>query len=240
MIYAANWKLNKTPNDAKRFIKELLALGPIPQNEIILFPQALAAAAVSEALAETQISWGLQNAHSQKSGAFTGENSVAVAQEMGARFILVGHSERRALFHEAADFLAEKVKAVQELGLTPIYCIGETLQERQSQETLRVLKEQLTMGLKLAQKNKPLIVAYEPVWAIGTGQVASVAQVAEAHQEIQKILTDLGWPALSLLYGGSVKPENSAELKKIKNVHGFLIGGASLEASSLVGIIAAE
>jgi triosephosphate isomerase len=240
VIYAANWKLNKSPVDAKRFVKELLALSPIPEKDVILFPQALAGAALSEALQGTKVSWGLQNSFSSASGAFTGENSLQVAKDMGAQYVLVGHSERRSLFKETNEALALKIQHAQNLGITPIYCIGETLEERQKNQTRSVLIEQVHRGLHLAVKDLPLIIAYEPVWAIGTGQVATREQVLETHAWIQEILLDYGFPALPLLYGGSVKPENAAELKKIKHVDGFLIGGAGLEASSLVGIIAAQ
>lgn len=240
MIYAANWKLNKSPLDAKRFVKELLALPSIPEKDVILLPQALSAAALAEALQGTKISWGLQNSYSSASGAYTGENSLQVARDMGARYVLVGHSERRSLFQETNETLALKVQHAQNLAVTPIYCIGETLEQRQKNQTRSILIEQLHRGLHLAVKDLPLIIAYEPVWAIGTGQVATPSQVLETHGWIQEILLDHGFSGLPLLYGGSVKPENAAELKKLQHVDGFLIGGASLEASSLVGIIAAQ
>lgn len=241
MIYAANWKLNKSPDDAKRFAQELLThSSQLENDQMILFPQALAASSLAESLRGSSIKWGLQNCYSKDSGAFTGENSLSVAQGMGASYVLVGHSERRSLFAEASGFLAEKNAYAQKLGVTPIYCIGETLDQRKNGQTRSVLIEQIHRGMGLSSKSLPFVIAYEPVWAIGTGQVATPEQVAETHLWIQEILKDFGWPELPLLYGGSVKADNAAVLKKIKNVDGFLIGGASLEVSSLLAIRDAE
>ncbi|MCE3010652.1 MAG: triose-phosphate isomerase [Proteobacteria bacterium] len=238
-IIAANWKLHKTPQEAREFCDQLLTQIPKlkAKNQLMIFPSALCLEAVAEKLKVTSVQFGLQNVHFEGQGAFTGENSATASLSVGAQVALVGHSERRALFHEKDEVLAKKVKFLQEQGLTPVFCIGETLAERESQRTIEVLEYQLREGLKLAFPQKSLVVAYEPVWAIGTGKVASLEQVEEAHQEVNRILKELGFnSATPILYGGSVKPDNASLLASIPHVHGFLIGGASLHVESYLAI----
>ncbi len=280
-----NWKMNKSPQEARAFCQELKSLleeaqeshsasarpseagrgaqGAKPLAQMVVLPPALSLWAVAESLQGTEIAYGGQNCHFEISGAFTGENSPKVLQELGAQYCLVGHSERRKLFHETNDLCAQKLKALIELGLTPILCVGESLEERQSGQTEALVLEQLREALKLAKGDGrfktpgtqgsatpqgqavpgggfPLIVAYEPVWAIGTGQVATVEQVGEVHQLLRQELDQLLGPELSqnipLVYGGSVKPENGAELLAAPAVDGFLIGGASLDAKSFFAL----
>lgn len=256
MIVAGNWKMNKTPEEAKQFVASLLEQATATElREIILLPPALCLSAVREAAKGAKLSFGAQNCHFAKSGAFTGENSAAVLAHMGAEYCLVGHSERRQLFGETNEFLAKKVVAVEETGMVPILCIGETLQEREAGKTKSVLESQLREGLnslmmedevlEMGEKDDlgmdPLTgvwIAYEPVWAIGTGRVAGPDQVREAHGWIHSWLAENGFvESTPILYGGSVKPENAAELAKLPHVDGFLVGGASLELKSLLGIL---
>ena len=228
--YAANWKMNKGPKETREFFAQLKALMP-KQNgsRVLIFPPTLCIEAALQANQNSEWIVGLQNCYFENSGAFTGENSASEAFKMGATASLVGHSERRTLFGEQDDLLARKVKYLQDLKMLPVFCFGETLPERQSGKTKSVLDSQLQKGIALADKNKALVVAYEPVWAIGTGQVASVDQVKEAHAWVRAELTRLGFSdKTAILYGGSVKADNAGELIQIPNVDGFLIGGASL------------
>lgn len=235
-IFAANWKLFKTPQETRQFFKTFKEVSSQSTGELVFFPSAISLEAASQELAGSKIKWGAQNCYSQASGAFTGENSAQVVKDLGGSYILIGHSERRSLFGETDTQVADKVAFVQGLGLTPMLCIGETLQEREGKKTFRVLETQLQLGLQKADKSKPLVVAYEPVWAIGTGKVATPEQVAETHTDVFNILKTLGFETTPILYGGSVKPDNAAELIKQPHVSGFLVGGASLETASFAKI----
>jgi triosephosphate isomerase len=236
-IYAANWKLHKSPQQARDFFQEFLKQKIDTESKIVFFPTAICAEATAIELKNSPIEWGLQNAYCEEKGAFTGENSAAVLSELGGKWLLVGHSERRSLFFENDDLLAKKVKLAQDKGLTPMLCVGETLQQREAGKTTQVVQQQLAAGLKLASPLKSIVIAYEPVWAIGTGKVATVQQVREVHLQIKKDLTDLGFPkSIPVLYGGSVKADNAKELNAIDNVDGFLVGGASLEVKTFLDI----
>lgn len=242
-IFAANWKMNKSPNEAREFMNELSQkISKIDVNKIqfILFPSALAVDATLGLSKNLSLSIGVQNAYFAGSGAFTGENSAAVAKSMGCEYVLIGHSERRTLFSETDEFCQKKISFVQSLGMIPMLCIGEVLAERQSGQTFQVLKNQLHSGLKEIDPAKKIIVAYEPVWAIGTGQVATVEQVRETHAMIHAELLAMGYQNVPLLYGGSVKAENAGELSRIPHVDGFLIGGASLQVDSYLAIAQAS
>ncbi len=261
-ICAANWKLNKTPREAQRYCETLLKDDFVKDHLIqgnqrdianglkcAIFPPAYNWNVVSSTLDKTQIHWGPQNCYAEKSGAFTGENSAHVAKEMGASYVLVGHSERRQLFLENNDSISDKIEAFQGVNLIPILCVGETLQQRQSGQANHVVGEQLRCGLAKVDFSKKFVVAYEPVWAIGTGEVASLEQVEEAHKGIGQILLEIasdrggnGAPenfrgTVSILYGGSVKPDNAKALGELINVDGFLVGGASLEPESFLSIL---
>jgi len=240
--FAANWKLNKSPKSTREFFTELKSkASPSSNNLLIVFPSAISLEAASTSLNGTSVQFGAQNCYLTGKGAFTGENSADVVKELGGQWVLIGHSERRALFKETDEMLAEKVSYVQSLGLVPMLCIGETLQERESSKTNLVLEAQLQKGLSKADRSKKLTVAYEPVWAIGTGKVATTAQVLEAHQHVRQVLNQLGFSNQTpILYGGSVKPDNAPELISLPNVDGFLIGGASLEVKSYLEIVNAN
>ncbi len=188
--------------------------------------------------------WGLQNAYIKAQGAYTGENSALISRYMGAEFLLLGHSERRQYFQEDNSYLFEKVKFALENELKVVFCIGESLADREKNQTLSVLKKQLedifspmTSGSELYNfAKKKITVAYEPVWAIGTGKVATPAQIEETHQGVRELLSGYGFTENRILYGGSVKPENASELISIANVDGFLVGGAALQADSFFKI----
>jgi triosephosphate isomerase len=237
-IFAANWKLHKNPKETRDFFTEWnKQFKASAGSELIFFPPATNLEAASESVKGTSIQWGSQNCYADVKGAFTGEISAQVVKDLGGKYVLIGHSERRSVFGENDDLIAKKVKLVQGLGLVPMLCIGETLPEREAGKTLQVLKSQLEKGLSQADSKKDLVIAYEPVWAIGTGKVATPDQVREAHAEVQKMVAGLGFSAsLPLLYGGSVKPDNAKELIAIPHVHGFLVGGASLEVASFLAI----
>ncbi|HPI40985.1 MAG TPA: triose-phosphate isomerase [Pseudobdellovibrionaceae bacterium] len=251
---AANWKMYKTPHEARSFFEDWSSRFKqfkISQNlEIVFFPSALCAESVDRSLVNLRHElgqryfWGLQNSYTQAQGAYTGENSALVSRYMGAEFLLIGHSERRQLFQESDKILFEKIKFGLENELKVIFCIGESLQDREEGKTQKILKTQLDnvfSSLKsdselyqLVQKN--LTVAYEPVWAIGTGKVASPAQVQETHGWVREILNSYGLEQPRILYGGSVKPENAQELIRLPHVDGFLVGGAALVAESFLKI----
>jgi triosephosphate isomerase len=236
-LIAANWKMYKNPDEARTFIEDFIKKIP-PQNQknIFIFPSAICIDAVKHAAKNSNLIIGAQNIYPEKEGAFTGETSPAMIKQMGCHTVLIGHSERRSLFGETNEFLAKKIKAVQELNLVPMYCVGESLQERKSGKTFEVLKTQLTEGLKLFDR-KHLILAYEPVWAIGTGEVATPEQAQEAHKYIREQLKQItGQSSYKILYGGSVKPENAPELIKQPDIDGFLVGGASLKVESFAQI----
>lgn len=255
-IYAANWKLNKSPKEARAFFADFLSRLPAGglgasasggKKQIVFFVPALSLSAVVETLSGAPtIQAGLQNAHTEAKGAFTGENSAAVAMEMGAKWLLVGHSERRSLFGETDLDTAKKVDAAFRAGMTAMLCVGESLSEREAGKTLDVVRRQLLVVLQDTSLKSKIIsekkfeIAYEPVWAIGTGKVATPEQASEVHQAIRRILiAELGETAakeISILYGGSVKPENAKAIGAMPDIDGFLVGGASLEPASFAGL----
>lgn len=241
LLYAANWKLNKSPKETKKFLQEFVLKCPVElQSKVAFFIPATSLESASEILTPTAIQWGSQNCYSKVTGAFTGEISASVVKELGATHILLGHSERRQIFKEANDFIADKGHIVQSLSLIPMICIGETLEQRDKNLTLAICEEQLRSFIDNINPSQPWVIAYEPVWAIGTGRVATSQQVDEVHNHIRSFLTnELGEEIANrvlILYGGSVKPENATELLSLKNVNGFLVGGASLEVDSFLKI----
>jgi triosephosphate isomerase len=233
-IIAANWKLFKTPAETRTYFQDFLTKVSVRDDrQLVFFPPATSLESASQSIKSTFLKWGAQNCCVELQGAFTGEISARVVKELGGDFILLGHSERRALFGETSSLISQKVKAVQALGLTTMLCIGETLEQRKSGQTDSVLKSQLQESLGNADRSKPLVVAYEPVWSIGTGVVASLEQIEQAHQSVEKFLKDLDFKQeIPILYGGSVKPENVGDISRVPRVSGFLVGGASLEVDS--------
>ena len=234
--------MNKTPAEAAEFFKAIQAIQKPIDSEIIFFVSAVNAPAASEYLNNSEVQWGPQNIFPAAKGAFTGETSPEVMKGLGATYTLIGHSERRALFHESDEDTNRKIQSAQEFGLKSVLCIGETLEERKQGRTLEVLNRQLIAGLSSIELSNNIHIAYEPVWAIGTGEVASVEQVSEAHRFIRKFLSEKypeNFQSVEILYGGSVKPENAMELSQADEVSGFLVGGASLKVDSFTNIIKA-
>jgi triosephosphate isomerase (TIM) len=241
---AGNWKMFKTVNEAVLFVKEFkIVVKDIAGVEIVVAPPFTALHAVAEAARNSNIGVAAQNVYWEREGAFTGEIAPAMIKEAGGEYVIVGHSERRRLFGETDSHVNRKVVAVLGAGLTPIVCIGETLEERERNETLTVLDRQLKDGLDGigAERIADMVVAYEPVWAIGTGRNATAAQAGEAHAHIRTRLRQwFGGDAADrchLIYGGSVKPDNIRELIAEPDVDGALVGGASLEVKSFAEIV---
>jgi triosephosphate isomerase (TIM) len=241
---AGNWKMFKTVHEAVVFVKELRgAVRDVSDVEIVVGPPFTAVHAVAEAARNTNIGVAAQDLYWEREGAFTGEVSAAMIREAGAEYVIVGHSERRRLFGETDAIVNRKATAAIGGGLTPIVCIGETLEERERNETFAVLDRQITDGLDriAAAQVAELVLAYEPVWAIGTGRNATAAQAAEAHAHIRtRVRQWFGADAAELcriIYGGSVKPDNIRELVAEPDVDGALVGGASLDAKGFTDIV---
>jgi triosephosphate isomerase len=241
---AGNWKMFKTVSEAVVFVKELrTAVKDVDRVEIVLAPPFTALHAVAEAARNTNIGVAAQNLYWEREGAFTGEVSPDMVREAGAEFAIVGHSERRRLFGESDAIVNRKTMAAIGAGLTPIVCIGETLEEREREETLAVLDRQIKDGLDriTAEQVAEIVLAYEPVWAIGTGRTATAAQAGEAHAHIRTRLRQwFGADAAErchIIYGGSVKPDNIRELIAEADVDGALVGGASLDVRGFADIV---
>jgi triosephosphate isomerase len=246
-VIAGNWKMFKTVNEAVVFVKELRRLvKDVTDVEIVVAPPFTALHAVAEAARNTNIGVAAQDIHWEREGAFTGEVSPVMVKEAGAEYAIVGHSERRRLFGESDQIVNRKAIATLAAGLTPIVCVGETLEERERNETLAILDRQVKEGLKTFTPAQvgDLIVAYEPVWAIGTGRNATSAQAEEAHAHIRGRLREwFGADAADrchVLYGGSVKPDNIRELIAQPDVDGGLVGGASLDVTSFAQLVEAS
>ena len=236
-----NWKMNQSLTELESFFAELKLTDN--QNNFWIAPQSLHLAKCIELGASAGVLIGAQNCSQENFGAFTGETSADSLMELGAHFTLVGHSERRSLFHENDQVINQKILKALAVGLVPILCVGETLAEREAGRTLEIVLEQIRKGLDQVSLNNEseLILAYEPVWAIGTGKTATPAQAAEVHDEIRKLLIQLLGEMgrdISILYGGSVKPANVAELLEQQNINGGLVGGASLQADSFNALCA--
>jgi triosephosphate isomerase len=241
---AGNWKMYKAVNEAVLFVKELRgSVKDVRGVEIVVAPPLTAVRAVADAARDSNIGVAAQNLYWEREGAFTGEVSAGMIKEAGADYAIVGHSERRRLFGETDAIVNRKVVASIGAGLTPIVCVGETLEERERQETLTVLDRQIKDGLDqlTAEQVVLLVVAYEPVWAIGTGRTATAAQAGEAHAHIRKRLRQWFGAAAAdqcrVIYGGSVKADNIKELAAEPDVDGALVGGASLDVRSFADIV---
>ena len=235
-IVARNWKMHKTPSEGASFIeltKNLLL--DIEHVSVIFAPPFTG---LFDLNVKPPFYSAAQNCHWEQTGAFTGEISVSMIRDCGAEYVILGHSERRHVFGESDDWVNRKVKAVLNGGLKPILCIGETLGQREAGQTDLVLESQLELGLKDVTELEHCVIAYEPVWAIGTGVTADSEQVKLAHQAVRKILVELypGSDDIQVLYGGSVNPGNAEELISVPGVNGFLIGGASLDIDSFTSI----
>jgi triosephosphate isomerase len=244
-LIAGNWKMNKTQAEARVLVEDLLRdLGRFEGVEIVLCPPFTALAAVSELLStETNLRLGAQNLNEHASGAYTGEISAGMLKELYVRYVIIGHSERRQYYKEDNATVNRKTKAALAAEIKPIVCIGETLPEREADKWKKVLETQLTEGLAgfTEAEVHDIVLAYEPIWAIGTGKTASPAQAEEAHQFIRKHVGTLFSAAAAervrIQYGGSVKPENAKELLSKPDIDGALVGGASLDARGFTAII---
>jgi triosephosphate isomerase (TIM) len=245
-VLAANWKMNLGPTAAAAFLESFLVrYTPREDRTVILFPSAIAfGAARAAAATRPDIQFGVQNIHGAEKGAFTGETSASMARDAGARFILVGHSERRHVFGETDAQTAEKVRRAAGHSLAPVLCVGEKIEEREAGETDAVVVRQLRAALEGldtqdASALRALVIAYEPVWAIGTGRTATPDDASSAHRAIRVALRELaGAPAdeVPILYGGSVTAANAAALLAAPGVDGLLVGGASLDPESWAAI----
>ena len=240
---AANWKMHKSVAEAAQFVDALLPRIAGTRTEVVICPPFLALGEVVERSRGSAVRVGAQNMHEEDSGAFTGEVSAAMLVEAGVEAVLLGHSERRRYFCENDEALARKVPAALGAGLEPILCVGELEEERDGGQTEAVLERQLQADLAAVDPSglARVVVAYEPIWAIGTGRTASPQQAQEAISFVRETLRDLGAAPerARILYGGSVKPDNAAELMRQPDVDGALVGGASLEPGDFAAIVEA-
>jgi len=237
---AANWKMNKTIPEALEFVHSFLpSVSGIHDADIVLAPPFTPLFAIAEKLAGTEVKLAAQNVFYEEKGAFTGEVSPVMLRDAGCEYVIVGHSERRQYFHESDEIINRKIKASLKSGLRVIFCIGESLSERETGKTFEVLAGQIRNGLRDVD-GEGLIVAYEPVWAIGTGKTATPEQAQEAHSYIRSRLREVfagRADTIRILYGGSVTPENIDRLMACPDVDGGLVGGASLKSESFERIV---
>ncbi|WP_404423151.1 triose-phosphate isomerase [Nibricoccus sp. IMCC34717] len=245
-LIAGNWKMNKTSADALALSQDLVAaVGKVTDVEIVICPPFTSLESVGKAIDGSSLKLGAQNMHFEANGAFTGEVSAPMLRAIFATHVILGHSERRTYFGETDAIVNKKVLAALKNQLKPILCVGETLAEREAGATLKVVQTQLEAGLEGVSKElaTSVVIAYEPVWAIGTGKVATTEQAQEVHAFIRSLLTKLFTEPVAqkvrILYGGSMKPQNAPELLTQKDIDGGLIGGASLEARSFVELVTA-
>ena len=240
-VIAGNWKMHHGPTQAADFFRRFAkAFPPDPGRTLVFFPPAISFAAARAAAADRpDLSLGVQNVHWEPKGAFTGETSAAMAADAGARYALCGHSERRHVFGETDEEVGRKAAASAAAGMTPVICVGETLEERRADRLEEVLARQLDAALASLPGDAPFLLAYEPVWAIGTGVNATPDDAAAAHAFLRARLRESrGDPAgaVPILYGGSVKPDNAAALLAADGVDGLLVGGASLDPDAFAAI----
>jgi len=245
-MIAGNWKMNLNRDESVRLVKAIAGtIGPMDDPEVLVAPPFTVLSVVKEAIGQGKILLGAQNVHWELEGAYTGEISPAMLKEAGCTHVILGHSERRSIFMETDAMIDRKSKAVVEMGLIPIVCIGETLEQREAGKTFEIIQGQLDGSLRNFRENKGMpstaVLAYEPVWAIGTGRTATPQQAQEVHRFVRDWLRSQFGQGLStatrILYGGSVKPDNIKELMAMPDIDGALVGGASLKADSFTRII---
>ncbi len=243
-LIAGNWKMYKTIPEALELVSDLKRLVSRVRNvDVIIAPPCTALHAVVHKLDDSRIMVSAQNVHPAGEGAYTGEVSVAMLKDVGCSHVIIGHSERRQFFGDTDRFVADKVKATLKGGLIPILCVGETLSERENGRALDVVRNQMVMGMEPVAKEvaHSVVIAYEPVWAIGTGKTATPAQAQEMHAFIRGLVRDLYGAEVAseirILYGGSVKPDNIDNLMAQGDIDGALVGGASLQAESFARIV---
>jgi len=242
-LIAGNWKMHKTVTEAVEFVHEFRPLVPTATNlDILIAPPFVSLYAVQQAMkADDRFALAAQNLHWETEGAFTGEVSGPMLQALGCSSVIVGHSERRQLFKESNEEVNKKVKAALELGLLPIVCVGETIEEREAGHTQAIVKDQLIKGLSGldVEKISTITIAYEPVWAVGTGRAATVEQAKEVHAFLRSIVTAEWGPVaqdVRIVYGGSVSPQNAEALFHCADIDGALIGKACLDPASFASI----
>ena len=245
-IIAGNWKMNKTATETKKFAEELKAILPKAKwCDVVVCVPAVNISTAIKAFKDMRVSIGAENLFYEKSGAYTGEWSADMLKDLGVKYVIIGHSERRQYFGEPDETVHLRARAAIAAGLTAIVCVGETLEEREAGKLVEVIERQMNVGLKdvPAAACAQLVIAYEPVWAIGTGKTATPDQAQEVHALIRATLAKLGGAetaeTVRIQYGGSMKPGNAAELLAKKDIDGGLIGGAALKAADFAGIIAA-
>ncbi|MDA3798186.1 MAG: triose-phosphate isomerase [Kiritimatiellae bacterium] len=244
-IIAGNWKMNKTAEDSKELAQAIkLDLANVNEVDVVVCPTFTSLDTVSNVIGDTNIKLGAQNMHWEAEGAYTGEISASMLRNLYCHYVILGHSERREYFGETDEIVNKKAKAAIAAGLIPIVCVGETLEERESNTQEAVVSAQLKGSLAgLGASLAKVVVAYEPVWAIGTGLTASPEQAQEMHAFIRKTLAEISDQAtadgIRIQYGGSMKPENAAELLSQPDIDGGLIGGAALKAPSFVALVKA-
>lgn len=246
IVIAGNWKMNKNLDESAQLIADIKnELDGKENAEVILCPPFTSLDTAVELVKGSKVKVGAQNMYFEDSGAFTGEISGDMLKSIGCEYVILGHSERRAIFNEDDETINKKIKKALQDGLKPIFCIGETLDEREQNITKRIVERQVKEGLKGISESdlENIIVAYEPVWAIGTGKTATPDQAQEVHAFIRNLVKELysenAAENLVIQYGGSVKPDNAKELLSQHDIDGALVGGASLKADSFVGIIKA-
>ncbi|MEW6506631.1 MAG: triose-phosphate isomerase [Bacteroidota bacterium] len=246
-IVAGNWKMNKDLPSSISLISDIKneIAGKNYNTKIIICPPATSLETAGVLLKGTNISLGAQNMYFEESGAYTGEISAKMLKSVGCQYVILGHSERRTIFNETDEIINLKIKAALKNNLKPIFCIGETLEERENEKTFQVIERQITYGLKgfTELEIETLVIAYEPVWAIGTGRNATPSQAQEVHKFIRNLLQIKYSSNLSdnliIQYGGSVKPENARELMAQNDIDGALVGGACLQSDSFIKIVEA-
>lgn len=244
-LIAGNWKMNLDLAGAGDLASGLVAKSFGDGCEVLVCPTHVYLHAVGEKVKQSSIALGGQDVYFQPNGAFTGETSTAMLKDLGCQYVILGHSERRNVIGESNQIVNQKIKAVLEAGMTPILCVGELLEEREAGRTMEVVREQFIGSLEgvSADQMKNVVIAYEPVWAIGTGKTASPEQAQEVHADLRNLLEEHYNSEIAqvvrILYGGSVKPDNAAELMSQSDIDGALVGGASLDCESFAAIIAA-
>ncbi len=243
-LIAGNWKMYKTSSEAAETAKELVKqVRDIADVDIMIAPPFTALESVSRAIKNSPVALGAQNLYWEDEGAYTGEISAPMLKSVGCEYSIIGHSERRQYFGETDETVNQKIQAAIQADLKPVFCVGETEQEREAGQTFSVLDKQVKKGLKkrVPEELDRLIIAYEPVWAIGTGKTATDEQAQEVHQFIRSLIEESFGKDLSksirILYGGSVKPDNILNLMEMPDIDGALVGGASLDADSFSKIV---
>jgi len=244
-IIAGNWKMNMNLHQSQKLVSEIInGLGKDNKAEVIICPPFTSLSEVNSLLKGTQVKLGAQNMFYEENGAYTAEISADMLKSVGCEYVILGHSERRVIFNESDELINKKIKTAFAKALKPIFCIGELLEQRENGKTMEVVSSQVEKGLEgiTTEQMKNIIIAYEPVWAIGTGKTATPEQAQEVHYFIRELVakkysTSVA-EGLIIQYGGSVKPDNSSELLSQKDIDGALVGGACLKADSFLSIIA--